>query len=135
MIWILPVDICAELGLRPLVALELEHNESGFVAKVVDPAGIDSFGSGPSIQEAIKDLVEVMRAEAISLRSRRARLSADMARELSVLDAILADEGVEVAHPNAYIVAPMKIGATGPEFSTALARNSYIPSSSSSDAT
>jgi hypothetical protein len=135
MIVILTADNCAELGLRAPLAVEIDVDVAGIVAKVLDPTGIDSFGAGATIQEAIKDLVEVMRAEALSLRSRHARLSTDMARELAAIDAALADEGVAIDRPSAYIVTPMKSGSTGLTFSAVPASNSYIPLLSPTDTT
>ena len=77
------------LGLRAPMAVEIDESEGGVVATVLDPAGIDTFGSGTSARVAVEDLIDAMRAEASSLRARRERLSPKMANELSILDRLL----------------------------------------------
>jgi hypothetical protein len=118
---------CAEFGLRPPAFIESENDGARYVVKILRPEGIDSFGAGPSIHAAIKDLVEVMRAEAAALRAHHDRLSPDMARELAAIEAILGPTETAMASPSAYLGAPSRIDATGPAFSAPLARSSYLP--------
>ena len=126
-IFVLTGHDCAEFGLHPPAFVESESDGARYVVKVFRPEGIYSFGTGPSIHAAIKDLVDVMRAEATALRARQDMLSPDMARELAAIDAILAPNEARVGSPSAYVGAPWRRGATGPEFSATPARSSYLP--------
>ncbi len=129
MIRILSADDCAALGFRSPLAIELDYDGVGFVAKVLFPHGIGAFGSGSTVPEAAADLVEVMRAEASSLRIRRENLSPALAQELSLLDMTLVAEGAEPrTQAEAYVNVSRVVGATGPAFNNpAPPRNSYIP--------
>jgi hypothetical protein len=127
-LYVLSADLLAEVGLRVSLVLEIDHDaESGFVARVLSPAGLGSFGVGATPLDAVRDLVEVMREEAEALRARQASLGVEMARELALLDTVLVPaHGVAAT---AYVVAPMASGATGPTYAAPAGRNSYLPSS------
>jgi hypothetical protein len=119
---------CAALGLRGPLVIEIDCDGVGFVAKVLAPQGIEAFGSGPSMPAAVADLVEVMREEASSLLSRQRQLAPSLAHELEILNQVLVAEGtVPQVRPAVYIGVQTTVGATGPEYRTELARNSYLP--------
>lgn len=77
------------VGRQVRLTLEIDGDDSGFLAKVLAPEGIDSFGQGPSPLEAVTDLVEVMRAELQALRVRREQLSSRLLGELEALEGVL----------------------------------------------
>jgi hypothetical protein len=124
---------CAELGLRGTLGVQLDDDGAGFVATLLVPPGIDAFGTGSSSRAAVEDLVEVMRAEASSLRARRDRLAPALAMELGILERVLIPEGT--APVRFYVGARFTAGAMGPAFNTATSRNSYIRASDSAELT
>ena len=125
-IYILVGEQWAPLRLRLPLAVEIDSDDEGYVAKVASPNGISAFGTGSTMHSALMDMSEVMRAEAASLRARRKHLAHGLELELSVLEQLLAPAGAE-SRPQVYIGAPVSPGASGPAFNTPPARNSYIP--------
>jgi len=125
---VLSLHDCAELGLRLPLVLAIECDGAGFVAQVLSPERIDAFGSGSSMPAAVIDLVEVMRAEASSLRARRGSLSRGLAHELELLDRVLLAEGADpLPLYEVYIGAPVTTAATGAAYNNLPSRNSYLP--------
>ena len=127
---------CAALGLRVPLAIEIDYDGVGFIVKVGIPRGTDAFGSGESVPDAVADLVEVMRAEAASLRARQEHLAPDLAKELALLDRVLVAEGeAPPVQSTVYFGSPFNAEATGPTYHAAASRNSYIPVNSPVEST
>jgi hypothetical protein len=80
--------------LRAPIVMLCQRDGEGHVAQILQPAGIDLFGTGPTAESAREDLTELLCEALSSLSNRRRSLAPHLARELRALEGVLVRRAV-----------------------------------------